>query len=469
MRSFFIFLCLIPIFAYSSEFDGVVRSNGQLHPVSIDKQNPSQMRFWQKYAEHGDAWVNSRTGQGRLGLPSGVMAPSTVPVTIQHKVDKKAVMNNIFSKVKTYAKSPVVGRAGWYGMAASIAIPYLLDEFFLDEEKGEFVSIVGSHFILFSNNVNHISGSSWGNYSTKQQWKDFCFTNSYTCQEISTSNAQSPIQVFYDYCNGKSTVYNGLTLYSEGAVHAGRCLAKDPRYPNNIGVTFGPIIQVVKIFQSSPLTYNDFERLTLPVAESNPTPWVNAARPYQNGPIAGGAVVASFSAPAGTSVTTDPYTDPIDGKAKQTTITINNDNRTARTSHMLRPDLDGQTDVAPVPEPLPENQMPVEENPAPQASAPTQCDKYPDSLGCQKMGDGSEAETIFDDITIPEIQNPTQFTLDSFMPDSGSCPAPTSYNTSHGSIIYSYEKHCDVAVMLRPFIIAFASLTALYLIFFRKA
>ena len=65
--------------------------------------------------------------------------------------------------------------------------------------------------------------------------------------------------------------------------------------------------------------------------------------------------------------------------------------------------------------------------------------------------------------------NPAEFKLDNFLPDNGSCPAPKAYITLHGSIIYSYEKHCDVARTLRPFLIAFASVTALYLIFFRKA
>ena len=177
-------------------------------------------------------------------------------------------------------------------------------------------------------------------------------------------------------------------------------------------------------------------------------------------------------AQSGATANTDPYTDPFDGKAKETKITINTDGKTVTLDHTLRPDLQGQTDVAPVPTPIPDNDKETNPETKPEtnpASTPVQCDKYPDTLGCEKMGDGSEAESIFSDIKIPEITNPAEFKLDNFLPDNGSCPAPKTYSTSHGSIIYSYEKHCDVARTLRPFLIAFASVTALYLIFFRKA
>jgi hypothetical protein len=97
------------------------------------------------------------------------------------------------------------------------------------------------------------------------------------------------------------------------------------------------------------------------------------------------------------------------------------------------------------------------------------CKANPKAMSCIETGTGDEAESIFDKIKIPEITNPAEFKLDNFLPDNGSCPAPKTYSTSHGSIIYSYEKHCEVATSLRPFLIAFASVTALYLIFFRKA
>ena len=83
------------------------------------------------------------------------------------------------------------------------------------------------------------------------------------------------------------------------------------------------------------------------------------------------------------------------------------------------------------------------------------CQENPTAGACLQSGTGQESDSIFKDIKIPEIGNPASFSLDSFMPDSGSCPAPKSYVTSHGTIMYSYDKHCEIANTLRPFIIAF--------------
>ena len=92
------------------------------------------------------------------------------------------------------------------------------------------------------------------------------------------------------------------------------------------------------------------------------------------------------------------------------------------------------------------------------------CQQNPTAGACLQSGTGEEAESIFDKIKIPEINLPTEFSKDNFLPATAACPAPTSIVTSHGTIMYSYEKHCEIAAFLRPIILIMATITGLFII-----
>ena len=418
---------------------------------------------YEKYEKNGQLWKGDVSKRLRMGLPAGAMTNTSVPVVLEHQVTKKAVLQSMFSKVSQYAKNPLVGRAGWVGLAASFAIPYIIDEFYLDEDAGAWVTVDNYYFLVVTSQYN---ASSIGPFSSPAKMEEFCQSKSTTCSvSMQFPASAGATDMRLEHCKNYSWKSSSGITYTGDSLNGNRCMN---RLANVVG---GPYVSVVRINQQREMSYDDFERLTLPVADADPSPWVNYSRPSQNEAPPSFAYVG-VTAQSGATANTDPYTDPFDGKAKETKITINTDGKTVTLDHTLRPDLQGQTDVAPVPTPIPDNDKETNPETKPEtnpASTPVQCDKYPDTLGCEKMGDGSEAESIFSDIKIPEITNPAEFKLDNFLPDNGSCPAPKTYSTSHGSIIYSYEKHCDVARTLRPFLIAFASVTALYLIFFRKA
>ena len=92
------------------------------------------------------------------------------------------------------------------------------------------------------------------------------------------------------------------------------------------------------------------------------------------------------------------------------------------------------------------------------------CQQNPTAAACVKVGTGEEAESILDNIKIPEINLPTEFSKDNFLPSTAACPAPTSIVTSHGTIMYSYDKHCEIAAFLRPIILIMATITGLFII-----
>ena len=461
MRSLFLLILLLPIFAFAEIV--TVRSGLNIEVMDLDPNNHAQTRFYEKYERNGNAWKGDVSKRLKMGLSTGAMTNTSVPVVLEHQVTKKAVLQSMFSKVSQYAKNPIVGRAGWVGLAASFAIPYIIDEFYLDEDAGAWVTVDNYYFLVVTSQYN---ASSIGPFSSPAKMEEFCQSKSTTCSvSMQFPASAGATDMRLEHCKNYSWKSSSGITYTGDSLNGNRCMN---RLANVVG---GPYVSVVRINQQREMSYDDFERLTLPVADADPSPWVNYSRPSQNEAPPSFAYVG-VTAQSGATANTDPYTDPFDGKAKETKITINTDGKTVTLDHTLRPDLQGQTDVAPVPTPIPDNDKETNPETKPEtnpASTPVQCDKYPDTLGCEKMGDGSEAESIFSDIKIPEITNPAEFKLDNFLPDNGSCPAPKTYSTSHGSIIYSYEKHCDVARTLRPFLIAFASVTALYLIFFRKA
>lgn len=91
----------------------------------------------------------------------------------------------------------------------------------------------------------------------------------------------------------------------------------------------------------------------------------------------------------------------------------------------------------------------------------TDCDKKPNSVGCADLGSAPPDPTVG-----TQTVNPT-FSWSPFSLPA-TCPAPQTIATSRGSFTYSWQPACDFASMLRPLVIAFAGLAALYVAFGMK-
>lgn len=87
----------------------------------------------------------------------------------------------------------------------------------------------------------------------------------------------------------------------------------------------------------------------------------------------------------------------------------------------------------------------------------TDCDKYPESIGCSKYGEIPATESLPNQ-SIPIQLNPIS------LGDSAICPTPQQMALSFGNIQMTYQPLCDLATKIRPFIIAISFLIAGFMV-----
>ena len=457
------YLLLAIIFVTSFSYSAVPSHQG--HHVIVEKSGnirlggysstESMLNARHFVADNKDTakWFNRNMSNMPAKTYAGAVSNSNLPAFIEHQVSKKAVLQNMFGKVSKFAKNPLVGRAGWLGLAASFAIPYIIDEFVLDEEKGEFVSIQGFHYVLVKSD-KYLSDAGYGQFLSTEALYKKCETLGHSCSIV--AKASTPVAARESYCKGRTweIVVNAATgqkhtITSDGTVKTGSCTA----FGASSSDPSSRFVMIARISETRAMTYNDFERLTLPAADASPSEWVNYSRDSQDSPPPSFAYVGVTATP-NASVNTDPYTDPTDGKAKQSNITINPDGKSATIKDTLRPDLQGDTETAPVPKPLPENDTETDTETKPEtssASTPLQCDsdKYPNSLGCVDT-----TEEIKDaSMVIPQETVPLDFQVTNYITSStGTCPQGSQFTLNFfGSNTYefSFEPVCKFAEMIK--------------------
>ena len=465
MRLLFLLILLMPMISFSqtkirvpSGHNSANIENGNLPVPTSYARNPA--------TPNANTWLSTFTDLAIVENSVGASSNSKVPVNIARSVNKKSVMKSLLSNARAGGKA-IAGRT-WVGLAFTLVAEKLYDEanqirFQWSSALGDFVTTDKyGVYMHFRGQDKLVAGISAQQFSIGIQ----------TYSNKVTSACQSYVPIVAELHQAESAQIIEITADGKPLSQAtGNPQIKCAIQADNGG--FDMVFGTVREIAQRPITQDEFDSIMIPIADPDPTSYVVASQSSQNSLPDSLKDEDNLNRPVGSaSVETDVYTHPISKKAQQSKydITVNADGTwSVKETVTMRPDLDGQTDVAP------ETKVPDDTNTGtggettPETEQTPFCELYPDVLACQKMGDGSEAESIFSDIKIPEITNPAEFKLDNFLPDNGSCPAPKTYSTSHGSIIYSYEKHCEVARTLRPFLIAFASVTALYLIFFRKA
>ena len=132
----------------------------------------------------------------------------------------------------------------------------------------------------------------------------------------------------------------------------------------------------------------------------------------------------------------------------------------------MRPDLQGQTDLAPVPTPLPETDS--ETKPETSASAPVQCDIYPDSLGCLDIKEDIQDASM----VIPHETVNLDFQVKNYITSSnGTCPQGSQFSINFfGSynFEFSFEPICKFAEMIKYVIWLCSWLIAYFMIIGRS-
>jgi len=159
-------------------------------------------------------------------------------------------------------------------------------------------------------------------------------------------------------------------------------------------------------------------------------------------------------------------TAPVQGQKTVTTspdgsvTTTNNVYNNTFTNNYVETTQTTTTTVVPVtgsPTTTTTTQPPLIDGVKPASDQLTDCDKYPSSVGCMQYGD----------VPVPEVL-PTSAVSIALSPTSlgsGSCPPPKILDL-HGQsdITLSYQPYCDFSTSIKPIIVAFAWLTAGFIV-----
>lgn len=441
-----------------------------------------------------DFRVNGQRFSGRIiepaivdHMPSGARASAKVPLTIEASVSRRAVLSGAFGLVKAGAKLglkalPYVGAASYAYDAYQLVNPTL-------ESAGYHYSENADAYLKVYDDALCMS-----KFESKPGY--------YSCIGVDSS------VMLALYKNGKveKDAQNLLIMQVQSdyeKIHKDLMKQHYPEYENvspkcrwnGWGVscdikTLAIAYRFIKNY-SEELNTNKFLEIATPKIDSNPTPFIEGSgRPGYNEKV---------SVPAGTVVTIGPIT-PENGKPVQISITFGQDsngNTTAEVATTQRPDLTPGSHEAPKTNPTPtpgENDKPKpkpdpEDSPSskdkpkpddkpdndsqddqkkderpkeddkPKEDGGLLCKVFPYILACDELPEKEEPN-----LEIPQETIDLNFTSDNTFKEYGECPAPVTFQALGAEYKISLEPACNLAAMMRPFIIAMAWLVASFFV-----
>ena len=471
----------------------VVESNGRVR-VSTGGFNQNGVRTW-RYLDNGRGGMggnmfyheNASKSLAVRDVSTGFRSASTVPVTIEAQVSRKAVLSGAFGLVK---KGAALGSrlSGWgtaayfaYEAYQAVKSPLESEGYKWNEANEEFLKEWPARNCIY-NSRDEVITACYGvdssilrTYYTGGQSEKEAFqlmksqmeklARTYWEKEKKERDKDSVLK-FWEYFHLTGCDFN----WSGGACTVSR--GDD----NREGVIFS-----LRRNDTEVLTKEKFLEIATPSIDSNPTPFVEGTgKPEYNEKV---------SVPAGTVVTIGPVT-PENGKPVQITITFGQDsngNSTAKVETTQRPDLDPGSPEAPKskpdgnpdgkpdgnpdgkpdkkpddkpdsddkPDKRPDDKPDPDDDPSDkdkdkrkedkkddkkEESKGLLCDFFPDILACDKMGKPEEG--MFDAISIPQTTDDRTWTSDDFLPPNGVCPQPKSFNIWGKPVQISYEPLC---------------------------
>ena len=469
----------------------VVESNGRVR-VSTGGFNQNGVRTW-RYLDNGRGGMggnmfyheNASKSLAVRDVSTGFRSASTVPVTIEAQVSRKAVLSGAFGLVK---KGAALGSrlSGWgtaayfaYEAYQAVKSPLESEGYKWNEANEEFLKEWPARNCIY-NSRDEVITACYGvdssilrTYYTGGQSEKEAFqlmksqmeklARTYWEKEKKERDKDSVLK-FWEYFHLTGCDFN----WSGGACTVSR--GDD----NREGVIFS-----LRRNDTEVLTKEKFLEIATPSIDSNPTPFVEGTgKPEYNEKV---------SVPAGTVVTIGPVT-PENGKPVQITITFGQDsngNSTAKVETTQRPDLDPGSSEAPKskpdgnpdgkpdgnpdgkpdkkpddkpdsddkPDKRPDDKPDPDDDPSDkdkrkedkkddkkEESKGLLCDFFPDILACDKMGKPEEG--MFDAISIPQTTDDRTWSSDDFLPPNGVCPQPKSFNIWGKPVQISYEPLC---------------------------
>ena len=434
-------------------------------------------------------------------MPSGARASAKVPLTIEASVSRKAVLSGAFGLVKAGAKLglkalPYVGAASYAYDAYQLVNPTL-------ESAGYHYSENADTYLKVYDDALCMGklGNQPGYHSCIGVDSSVMLALSKGGKSAQDAKSLLTMQVQSDY----EKIHKDLMKqhYPEYENVSPKC-----RW-NGWGVScdIKSLAISYKFIKnhSEELTTNKFLEIATSKIDSNPTPFIEGSgRPGYNEKV---------SVPAGTVVTIGPVT-PENGKPVQISITFGQDsngNTTAEVATTQRPDLTPGSHEAPKtnptptpgenvkpgsqPDPTPDgspsdkpkpdsddspsgkdkpkpddkpdydsqddqkkDQIPKEDD-KPKEDGGLLCKVFPNILACDELPEKEEPN-----LEIPQETIDLNFTPDNTFKEYGECPAPVTFQALGAEYKISLEPACNLAAMMRPFIIAMAWLVASFFV-----
>nr|WP_314485930.1 IgG-binding virulence factor TspB family protein [uncultured Kingella sp.] len=411
----------------------------------------------------GSQFHGSTTLPAAVVGSNGAQSADTIPATYRVVTDKRKVFASLLQKARAAGPAILKGgkalgsltlRTGWQFLVWQLVSSAISgSKFSWNDERNDFVRPADDNtyiVIATKNSQNALSGSN----QTSLQVENICkYDLKNDCELLDYAKGiDAATAVARAYCQSKTFVLNGKTYHYETTGWGGKCVSTNPPYINmDSGVVIFKYVDYV------PMTLDEFIEEGTPEATAAPDEWVRTSEVKPDGE-------PKILVTDGTVAQSRPYTDPADGKAKQSKWTFNSDG-SVKEVITDRPDLTPDSPQAPKLDPnaAPDNKTDNPDKKTQPASQPAPidlCKEHPDILACDTVPD--KPETTDTDFDIPKEEVSLKFTPDNVFPTDGVCPVPVQFQAFGSTFGFSMQPACDLASMLRPMIIAFAWLVAAF-------
>lgn len=426
-----------------------------------------------------DAYMRRQPGYGYFQSSTGAVSNVAVRSTATQTVAKRTVMQNLLANARK-GGSLIAKGAGFTpgGVVKMIVTEVVLRAAFnlvadklaekgykWDDKEGDFVN--PQEYTVECRSID--DDVKYGeDVSRNNGWKPCGGISSYgrNMPDVATS-------VYTSICQTQE-VENHTFVKAVGDAYNGKCLGT--RNNNNDGSLYWYVQLRTVLNKNRAITQAEFDDIILPIADKNPTPYVNASGDGE-GNIPGASKPEVYLLP-GQIVQSDPYTNPQTGLPEQARWEISDDPSAPGVKSKVRETITPRPDLKPDSPEAPRAKLPEKEKDGAgkdkdgksdadkdkkQGDTDGLCEKHPEILACQKMGEVKGKE--FDDIKIPHVTDERTWQPDDFLPSDGVCPQPKTFHVLGKVFSVSYEPLCEIMRQARFIILIAFILMSAYVTF----
>ena len=422
-----------------------------------------------------DAYMRRQPGYGYFRSSTGAVSNVTVRSTVTQTVAKRTVMQNLLANARRGGR--LVARGARF-TPGSIVAGYVIESAFnlvaeklkekgyeWSDKEGDFVN--PQEYTVECRSI--FDGQKYGGDPEKN--------NGFKpCGGISSYGRNMPDvakSVYTSICQSQE-VENHTFVKAEGDANGGTCYGTRNDEPNR-GLFWYVQLRTV-LNKNRAITQSEFDDIILPEADKNPTPYVNASGDGE-GNIPGASKPEVYLLP-GQIVQSDPYTNPQTGLPEQARWETSDDPSAPGVKSKVRETITPRPDLKPDSPEAPRAKLPEKEKDGAgkdkdgkgdadkdkkQGDTDGLCEKHPEILACQKMGDVKGKE--FDDIKIPHVTDDRTWQPDDFLPSDGVCPQPKTFHVMGKAFSVSYEPLCEIMRQARFIILIAFILMSAYVTF----